>query len=115
LRLALGATAYLKPGLAARAFGIDPDQSAAMPSAVRLFGARELALGLGVALTSGAELRRWLLLGAGVDALDVTTVALGARTRRLGATTVVVGAGIASVAVALGLRSLASGGQFPRR
>ncbi len=61
---------------------------------------------MAVALSSGTELRRWLIIGAGVDALDVATVVMGARSGRLGRTTVAVGAGMASTAVALGLRSL---------
>lgn len=104
LRLVLGVTAYVRPDLAARAFGIDPDEGAATPSAVRLFGARETAMGMAVSLASGTHLRRWLLIGAGVDVLDVATVVMGARSGRLGRTTVTVGAGLALAAVALGLR-----------
>lgn len=107
LRLVLGVTAYIRPDLAARAFGIDPDEAAAMPSAVRLFGARESALGLTLILAPGSQQRRWLLLGACVDVLDVGTVVLGGRSGRLGRMTVTVGAGLAIVAVALGLRGLA--------
>lgn len=113
LRLVLGVTAYVAPDLAARVFGIDPDESAAMPSAVRLFGAREAAMGVVLATASDRELRRWLMMAAAVDALDVVTVALGHRARRLRLPTIVVGGGLASVAVALGLRAL--GGQAPRR
>jgi hypothetical protein len=47
-----------------------------------------------------------LVIGAGSDALDVVTVALGARARRLRPATVVVGAGLASFAVVLGLAAL---------
>lgn len=107
----LGVSAYLRPDLAARAFGIDPDQGAATPSAVRLFGAREAAMGAVLAFASGPELRRWLVVGAAVDSLDVLTVALGARRGRLGSVTVTVGTAVASLAVALGVRSL--GGLSP--
>ena len=109
LRLVLGVTAYTRPNLAARAFGIDPDEGAALPSAVRLFGAREAAMGVVTFLASGPELRRWLLVGATVDGLDVMTVALGARAGRLGRTTIAVGGGVASLAVGLGLASLRAG------
>lgn len=102
-------TAYTRPDLAARAFGIDPDEGAALPSAVRLFGAREAAMGVVTLLASGSELRRWLLLGAAVDGLDVMTVALGARAGRLGRVTIAVGGGLGSLAVGLGLASLRAG------
>jgi hypothetical protein len=107
LRLTLGVVAYVAPSTAARIFGIDPDESPAMESAVRLFGARELALGLGLVGAESIGGRRWLALGLVVDSLDVLTVALGARGHRLGRHTVIVGGGLASVAVGLGLRSIA--------
>lgn len=106
LRLILGSTAYATPDLAARAFGIDPDEGTALPSAVRLFGAREFAMGVALAVASGPELRRWLAIGAVVDGLDVVTVVLGGRAGRIGKTTIAVGGGLASVAVGLGLASL---------
>jgi hypothetical protein len=106
LRMVLGVGSFLRPDLAARAFGIDPDESASLPSAIRLFGAREAALGIGLALASETERPKVLVIGAGSDALDVVTVALGARARRLRPTTVVVGAGLASFAVVLGLAAL---------
>lgn len=63
-------------------------------------------MGAMLLMASGPELRRWLWVGAGVDALDVATVALGARAGRLGKTTIAVGSAMASFAVALGLRAL---------
>ena len=112
LRLALGAAAYIVPSEAARMFGIDAEESPAMDSAVRLFGARELALGLGLVGKTGAT--RWLMLGMMSDGLDALTVILGARDRRLGQQTIVVGGGLATAAVLLGVRSIV-GGQPPSR
>ena len=106
LRVTLGLTAYVVPARAARLFGIDPDESPAMDGAVRLFGAREVALGLGLVGGTRAGISRWLALGVLADGLDVLTVVLGARDRRLRAHTVIVGGGLASAAVALGLRSM---------
>ena len=106
LRTILGAVSYLRPDIAARAFGIDPDESPSIPSAIRLFGAREAAMALAIATRSPEQLSLWLKVGAGVDALDVLTVAMGASRRQLGGHTIVVGAGMASFAVALGVRAL---------
>lgn len=112
LRLTLGVASYAVPSNAARLFGIDPEESPAMDSAVRLFGARELALGLG--LIGNAGVTRWLALGVMSDGLDVLTVVLGARERRLSAHTVIVGGGLAVAAVALGIRSFAGGQSIKR-
>lgn len=101
LRLVLGGVAYLTPKLAARAFAIDPDESEAMPSAIRLFGARELVLGIGI--IGPARDLRWLTLGTAADALDLLTVGLGVRAHRLRPATAVIGGAMAAVAVALGL------------
>lgn len=106
LRMVLGVVAYVRPDLAARAFGIDPDEGAATPSVVRIFGAREAAMGLAIVPASGPQVRRWLLIGAGVDALDVATMGMGARSGRLGRITIAVGGGLATVAIALGLRAV---------
>lgn len=105
LRLALGVTAYLRPALAARVFGIDPAESPALPGAVRLFGAREAAMGVALLGPPSAAMDRWLALGVVVDGLDVLTVALGARRRQFGAHTILVGGGLAAAAVVLGLRA----------
>ena len=79
-----------------------------MDSAVRLFGARELVLGLGLLGVASTGGRKGLVLGLVADGLDVLTVSLGARDHRLGPHTVIVGGGLASAAVALGLRSIAA-------
>jgi hypothetical protein len=105
LRLTLGAVSYLKPDVAARLFGIDPTESAALPSSVRLFGAREAAMGVAILGPSSSRLNRWLTLGIVVDSLDIVTVALGARRRDLGIHTTVVGGGLATLAVGLGVRA----------
>jgi hypothetical protein len=106
LRLVLGVGSFLRPDLAARAFGIDPDESSSLPSAIRLFGAREAALGIGLAFASDTERAKVLMIGAGSDALDIVTVGLGGRSRRLRPSTVAIGAGLATFAVVLGLAAL---------
>jgi hypothetical protein len=105
LRLVVGTVSYASPRLAARAFAIDADESEAMPSAIRLFGARELVLGIGILGPDGAS-PRWLALGAAADALDLVTVGLGVRARRLGPATAVIGGAMAVLAVGLGLAAL---------
>lgn len=104
MRLAIGGMSYLAPRVAARAFAIDPDESAAMPSAVRLFGARELVTG--IATMEPGVSRRWLALATVSDALDIVTVGLGVRAQRLNRATAVIGTVMASIAVVLGIAAL---------
>jgi len=102
IRLAVGTASYVAPRFAARAFAIDPDESEAMPSAIRLFGARELMFGIGI-LGPGGDSPRWLMLGTVADALDLVTVGLGVRAHRLRPATAVTGGVMAALTVGLGL------------
>jgi hypothetical protein len=79
-RIAVGAAFFLAPGLAGRTW-VGGD--AARPSAkllARAFGARDLALGLGVviAIDRGAPVRGWLEASALSDAGDAVATMLGA-------------------------------------
>jgi hypothetical protein len=79
-RIAVGAAFFLVPGLAGRTW-VGGD--AARPSAkllARAFGARDLALGLGVviAIDRGAPVRGWLEASALSDAGDAVATLLGA-------------------------------------
>src|SRR5207245_5660578 len=47
LRVAIGVTAWLFPNLAGRLFGLDPESNPQAPYLARLFGVRDIALGLG--------------------------------------------------------------------
>jgi hypothetical protein len=105
LRLILGGVAYVAPRTAARAFAIDPDEAAAMPSAIRLFGARELVLGVAI-IGRRSDSMRWLVLGTVADSLDLLTVGLGLRANRLNPATAAISAVMAGSAVGLGLTAL---------
>jgi hypothetical protein len=79
-RIAVGAAFFLAPGLAGRTW-VGGD--AARPSSkllARAFGARDLALGLGVviAIDRGAPVRGWLEASALSDAGDTVATLLGA-------------------------------------
>jgi hypothetical protein len=81
-RIALGAAFLLAPGLAGRTW---VGEDAARPSAKllsRAFGARDLALGLGVviAIDRGAPVRGWLEASALSDAADFVATTLGKAT-----------------------------------
>jgi len=71
-RIAVGAVSLLAPGLVGRAMIGAGGDSGGMRLLLRMVGARDLALGLGVlvALDRDAPVRGWLRASAVVDGLD---------------------------------------------
>lgn len=96
-RIGLGVGAYLAPGVAARAFGTQPQADPAGAFVIRTFAARDLILGVGLAGAQGRERDRWLVLGALADALDAVAALWAARRRQIPA--------VNGVAIALGAGS----------
>jgi hypothetical protein len=101
-RIAVGAAFLLAPGLAGRTWvGADAARSSAKLLA-RAFGARDLAIGLGVviAIDRGAPVRGWLEASALSDAADAMATLLGADTvpPRLRPGVLALGAGSAAAA-----------------
>ena len=70
LRLAVGASAWATPRLAGKAFGLDAAGNPQSPYLARLFGIRDIALGVGALSTTGEARRQWLTLGVMCDAAD---------------------------------------------
>jgi hypothetical protein len=71
-RIAVGAAFVLFPGLAGRMWIGSPAASRAVKVLARAFGARDLAIGLGVviALDRGTPVRGWIEAGALSDGID---------------------------------------------
>ena len=72
-RIAVGATALASPELAARMFQLDPVSNPQVPYVARLFGSREIALGLVTLLARGNAQRGLIGLGILVDGADAAT------------------------------------------
>jgi Domain of unknown function (DUF4267) len=70
LRVVIGAVAWLAPRQSGKGFGLDPDANPQAPYLGRLFGARDVALGVGTLQAEGEAQRQWLQLGVAVDAAD---------------------------------------------
>lgn len=109
-RIAVGAAAVANPELAARTFQLDPVSNRQVPYVLRLFGAREIALGL-ITLFAGGKTRRGVIaVGVGVDAADAATAYLamqeGSVSKRTAYTLLAPAAG----AVVSGLLALAKRG-----
>jgi uncharacterized protein DUF4267 len=72
-RIAVGATALANPVLAARLFQLDPVTNPQVPYVTRLFGSREVALGVATLLARGKAQRGLIGLGILVDGADAAT------------------------------------------
>ena len=73
-RIAVGATALANPEFGARMFQLDPASNPQLPYLTRLFGSREVALGVVTLLARGKRAQRGVIgLGILVDAADAAT------------------------------------------
>jgi hypothetical protein len=106
LRVAVGAGSWLAPGLAAKVFGLDLQNNPQAPYLARLFGVRDIALGLGALQSTGPERRRWLMLGVACDAADVLAGVLGTREGYLSRVSGALVTGTAVAATAMGAVAL---------
>ena len=77
MRVLVGAASWLTPGLAARLSGFDAEPGARYWT--RLFGVRDVVLGLAAQASRGADRRRIIRLTAACDAADLAATVLGAR------------------------------------
>ena len=86
LRIGAGVGAWLTPSLAARIMGVQPDGSLAF--ILRLFGVREIIMGVGYLAASPGDRDNWLRMGIVADAGDavaaVAAVGRGAVPARTG-------------------------------
>jgi hypothetical protein len=101
-RIAIGIAAVAAPAAAARLMGGRSGSAGLAPVAVRMVGARDVALGLGavIAIDRGAPVRGWLEGAALADAGDLVAGVLGRERLTPGALKAT--AGVAGAAAALG-------------
>jgi hypothetical protein len=86
-RTGAGITAFAQPESVARLTGADRGTASRAGVFVRLFAARELALGLGTlnAIRAGHDVRPWVIASALGDAGDAVAFAIATRSRTVGA------------------------------
>lgn len=109
LRVAIGAVSWLAPNFAGTLFGLDVKNNPQAPYLARLFGIRDLALGVGTLVAQGNDRRSILALGAACDAADAAAAELGRREGYLSAFTAAKLAGTAVLAIGLGAAGLRPG------
>lgn len=77
-RIAVGSLSLISPRHAAKAFLLDPELNPQLSYVTRLFGSREVALGVLTLASSGAARRALVQAGIAVDAGDAFTGVAGA-------------------------------------
>jgi hypothetical protein len=82
-RTAIGAGAWLMPRFSGRLFGLDPDANPQSSYLGRLFGVRDVVLGVGLSSSSGADRQQWLRLGVACDLADAAAGVLAGRSGAL--------------------------------
>ena len=85
LRIGAGVGAWLMPNLAARIMGMQPGGSLAF--ILRLFGVREIIMGVGYLAASPDDRDNWLRMGIVADAADAVAAAAAVRRRAVPART----------------------------
>jgi hypothetical protein len=106
LRIAVGLISWLAPNLAGRLFGLDVDSNPQAPYLARLFGVRDLVLGVGTIAATGADRKRWLVAGLVCDTADAAAAGLGHRDGYLPAATTALLTAPALAGVGMGATAL---------
>jgi hypothetical protein len=106
LRIAVGAGAWLSPGIAARLFGMDAAANPQLPYMARLFGIRDIALAVGTNQTTGPSRRLWWQIGIACDLFDAVAAYLGGRCGSRSKGRVVLAGGTAVAAAGLGVAAM---------
>jgi len=102
----IGVGAWLTPRLSGRLFGLDPDGNPQAPYLARLFGARDVALAVGLNSSSGSQRSQWLRIGIACDLADAAAGVLAGRRGELPTLPTVLVTATALGAAALGMAAL---------
>lgn len=106
VRSAIGAGAWLAPRLSGKLFGLDVDGNPQAPYLARLFGIRDVVLGVGLAGSQGKQREQWLQLGIVCDLADAAAGVLAGRAGELPGRATVMVTGTALLAAGLGIAAL---------
>ena len=105
-RAAIGAGAWLMPRFSGRLFGLDPDANPQASYLGRLFGVRDVVLGVGLNSSSGAERQQWLRLGVACDLADAAAGVLAGRSGALPKRATLLVTATALAAAAMGIAAM---------
>jgi len=105
-RAAIGVGAWLAPRFSGRLFGLDPDANPQASYLGRLFGVRDVALGVGLSSSSGPDRQQWLRLGIACDLADAAAGVLAGRAGELPKRATVLVTATALMAAAMGVAAM---------
>ncbi len=108
LRIAIGVGAWVAPRLTGKVFGLDPAANPQMIFMARLFGIRDVALGVGLLASSGSARQLWWQTGVMCDLADAGAAGLALRDGTLPAHAAVMSGVIALAAAGLGAAGVAA-------
>jgi hypothetical protein len=108
-RIAVGTLSLARPEAATTLFGLDVASNRQGPYLTRLFGSREIAIGVLTLVSRGATRRNLVLAGIGVDLADAATGVLGIQDKSVPAKTGVMLVAPAILAVLSGVAGLRRG------
>ncbi len=97
------------PNVSGRLFGLDPSANPQASFLGRLFGVRDIAIGVGTLATpAGASRRLWWQLGILCDLMDAAAAGLAARNGTLPRHAAVMAGATALAAAGMGVAALAA-------
>lgn len=105
-RIAIGAITWLAPGPAGRAVGVNAARNPQLPYIARLFGVRDIVLGLGALAGDDSQRQTWIKAGAACDAADIAAAAIAGRRGELPAVFALTGVAVATAAAATSIWAL---------
>jgi hypothetical protein len=108
-RAAIGAGSWLAPRASGRLFGLDPKGNPQAAYLGRLFGIRDVALGYGLAASSGEQRAIWLKIGVVCDLADLAAGLSAGRRGELPKLATLLVCAAAASAAAMGVAALQAG------
>ena len=107
-RIGIGAGALVRPDLAFQSFMLDPQRNPQQQFVTRMFGSREIALGVATLLSVRKGGKGWVLAGVAIDAADAVAGYLSGTSGAVPKNKGGLLAGLAAGAAAAGLLGLRS-------
>ena len=114
MRVLVGGATYLAPRLSAKLVGLNPARNRQGAYWARLFGIRDVVLGVGAERATESARKQVLLLAAVCDVSDVLSALMGRRAGYLSPVTAFLTGGLAATAAAVTTAARAEVDRRPR-